>query len=109
MDKVDYVRETNVFGGLKPIMNYATKCVLLKDIYELILFCWLVLCCIYWMFSHTSNVLDHVIIIPSIFQQFVVDGYTMMDSERLFYIKIHQKQLQVDKYNSLLKSQDQNQ
>lgn len=33
----------------------------------------------------------------------------MMDFERLLYIKTHKKQLRVNKYNSLQKSQDQDQ
>ena len=34
-------------------------------------------------------------------QQFVVDGYTMIESERLSFIRNNQSKLRVDKYNNL--------
>ncbi|XP_054777266.1 uncharacterized protein LOC129285555 [Prosopis cineraria] len=34
-------------------------------------------------------------------QQFVVDGFTMMESQRIDYIKMHQQELQVDLYQGL--------
>ncbi|XP_028793347.1 uncharacterized protein LOC114749047 [Neltuma alba] len=34
-------------------------------------------------------------------QQFIVDGYTMVESERLNYIRNHQKELRVDMYRGL--------
>ena len=34
-------------------------------------------------------------------QQFLVDAYTMVESERLHYIRTHQKNLRVDLYNNL--------
>ncbi|XP_057456739.1 uncharacterized protein LOC130747739 isoform X2 [Lotus japonicus] len=40
-----------------------------------------------------------------LFQQFIVDAYTMMESDRLSYIRNHQKELRVDKYSSLQTSQ----
>lgn len=44
-----------------------------------------------------------------LFQHFIVDGYIMMESECLFYIRTHQKQLCSDKYSSLQNSQYQKQ
>ncbi|KAL5177373.1 Replication protein A DNA-binding subunit C [Glycine soja] len=41
-----------------------------------------------------------------LFQQFIVDGYTMVESERLSYIRNNQKKLRVDKYSSLQTSLD---
>ncbi|KAH1188492.1 Replication protein A DNA-binding subunit B [Glycine max] len=41
-----------------------------------------------------------------LFQQFVVDGYTMVESERLSYIRNNQKKLRVDKFCSLQQSLD---
>jgi len=40
-----------------------------------------------------------------LFQQFIVDGYTMMEAKQLFFIKTHQKQLCCVKYNTLKNSQ----
>jgi hypothetical protein len=39
-----------------------------------------------------------------LFQQFVVDGYTMMESERLTWLKKNQSTLRVSKYNNLNQS-----
>uniref|UniRef100_A0A803MTD1 ATP-dependent DNA helicase n=1 Tax=Chenopodium quinoa TaxID=63459 RepID=A0A803MTD1_CHEQI len=36
-----------------------------------------------------------------LFQQLCVDGFTMIESERMCYIRTHQKQLRVDKYKNL--------
>jgi len=36
-----------------------------------------------------------------LFQQFIVEGYTIVESERLSYIRNNQKKLRVDKYCSL--------
>ncbi|KAL3025155.1 hypothetical protein AAZX31_04G165100 [Glycine max] len=41
-----------------------------------------------------------------LFQQFVVDDYTMVESERLSYIRNNQKKLRVDKFCSLQQSLD---
>ncbi|KAH1249702.1 ATP-dependent DNA helicase PIF1 [Glycine max] len=41
-----------------------------------------------------------------LFQQFIVEGYTMVESERLSYIRNNQKKLRVDKYSSLQSSSD---
>lgn len=38
-----------------------------------------------------------------LFQQFVVDGYTMIESKRLSLIRNNLSKLKVDKYNSLSK------
>lgn len=43
------------------------------------------------------------------FEQFIVDGYTYMESERLSYIRSHQNQLKVDKYSTLYHSHEKNQ
>ncbi|XP_058775558.1 uncharacterized protein LOC131649820 [Vicia villosa] len=44
-----------------------------------------------------------------LFQQFLVDGFTMMESHRLNYIRKHQKKLRVSKYKNLNgPEQDQN-
>ncbi|KAF7808055.1 uncharacterized protein G2W53_040216 [Senna tora] len=34
-------------------------------------------------------------------QQFIVDGYTMIESQRLLYITLHQKELRADNYTTL--------
>ena len=36
-----------------------------------------------------------------LFQQFVVDGYAMIESQRLNYVRDHQQYLRVDKYKNL--------
>ncbi|KAH1061065.1 hypothetical protein GYH30_004523, partial [Glycine max] len=41
-----------------------------------------------------------------LFQQFVVEGYTMVESERLSHIRNNQKKLRVDKFCSLQQSLD---
>ncbi|KAG5149283.1 hypothetical protein JHK82_016164 [Glycine max] len=41
-----------------------------------------------------------------LFQQFVVEGYTMVESERLSYIRNNQKKRRVDKFCSLQRSLD---
>ncbi|KAL3027744.1 hypothetical protein AAZX31_03G073200 [Glycine max] len=41
-----------------------------------------------------------------LFQKFIVEGYTMVESERLSYIRNNQKKLRVDKYSSLQTSLD---
>ncbi|KAH1265240.1 Replication protein A DNA-binding subunit C [Glycine max] len=41
-----------------------------------------------------------------LFQQFIVEGYTMVESKRLSYIRNNQKKLRVDKYFSLQSSLD---
>ncbi|KAL5177388.1 ATP-dependent DNA helicase PIF1 [Glycine soja] len=41
-----------------------------------------------------------------LFQQFIVEGYIMVESERLSYIRNNQKKLRVDKYCSLQNSLD---
>ncbi|KAH1249453.1 putative pentatricopeptide repeat-containing protein [Glycine max] len=41
-----------------------------------------------------------------LFQQFIVEGYTMVESERLSYIRNNQNKLRVDKYSSLQTSLD---
>ena len=39
-------------------------------------------------------------------QQFVVDGYTMIESQRLNYVRDHQQDLRVDKHMNLSQSID---
>ncbi|XP_019435271.1 PREDICTED: uncharacterized protein LOC109341753 [Lupinus angustifolius] len=41
-----------------------------------------------------------------LFQQFVVDGYCMMESDRLNWVRNNQTQLRVDKYNNLNSTND---
>lgn len=41
-----------------------------------------------------------------LFQQFVVDGYSMMESERLCFIRKNPKKLRMDKYNNLHQTSD---
>ncbi|KAL2963053.1 hypothetical protein AAZX31_17G179600 [Glycine max] len=41
-----------------------------------------------------------------LFQQFVAEGYTMIESERLSYVRKNQKKLRVDKFCSLQQSSD---
>uniref|UniRef100_A0A0R0EW12 ATP-dependent DNA helicase n=1 Tax=Glycine max TaxID=3847 RepID=A0A0R0EW12_SOYBN len=41
-----------------------------------------------------------------LFQQFVAEGYTMIESERLSYVRNNQKKLRVDKFYSLQQSSD---
>ena len=40
-----------------------------------------------------------------LFQQFIVDGHTMMEAEQLLLIRTHQKQLRCVQYNTLKNSQ----
>ena len=35
------------------------------------------------------------------FQQFIVDGYTMMEAKQLLFIRTHQKQLHCVQHNTL--------
>ncbi|KAF1883954.1 hypothetical protein Lal_00038309, partial [Lupinus albus] len=42
-----------------------------------------------------------------LFQQFIVDGYCMMESDRLNWVRNNQTQLRVNKYNSLNSASDQ--
>ncbi|XP_023767529.2 uncharacterized protein LOC111916127 [Lactuca sativa] len=42
-----------------------------------------------------------------LFQQFLVDGYTMIESERLYYVRKQQKVLRCESYENLRKFQDQ--
>ncbi|XP_058758760.1 uncharacterized protein LOC131632013 [Vicia villosa] len=44
-----------------------------------------------------------------LFQQFLVDGYTMLESEKLEWLRKNQPKLRVSKYNSLEKEGDQSQ
>ncbi|XP_058776623.1 uncharacterized protein LOC131650945 [Vicia villosa] len=44
-----------------------------------------------------------------LFQQFLVDGYTMLESEKLEWLRKNQPKLRVSKYNSLNEEGDQNQ
>ncbi|XP_058727157.1 uncharacterized protein LOC131598591 [Vicia villosa] len=41
-----------------------------------------------------------------LFQQFLVDGFTMMESQRLNYIRKHQKKLRVSKYSNLSRPEE---
>ena len=41
-----------------------------------------------------------------LFQQWIVDGYCMIESQKLNYVKQHQQQLKVDKYINLTGSND---
>ena len=50
----------------------------------------------------TRNHESHAILmVKKLFQQFVVDGYQMIESQRSNYVKYHQKDLRVDKYINL--------
>ncbi|XP_016206591.2 uncharacterized protein LOC107646964 [Arachis ipaensis] len=42
-----------------------------------------------------------ILVSEKLFQQFVVDAYTMIESERFLYFRIHQKELRADDYKSL--------
>ena len=44
---------------------------------------------------------DTILCGRKLLQQFLVDAYTMVESERLHYIRTHQKNLRVDLYNNL--------
>lgn len=44
-----------------------------------------------------------------LFQEFVVDGYTMIESERLSFLRHNQSKLRVDKYHSLNNTESTNQ
>ena len=37
-----------------------------------------------------------------LFQQFLVDGYTIVESQRLSYVRMHQKNLRADLYKGLM-------
>ncbi|KAL5137844.1 Replication factor A protein 1 [Glycine soja] len=53
-----------------------------------------------------SNEAETLLHSRKLFQQFIVEGYTMVESERLSYIRNNQKKLRVDKYCSLQNSLD---
>ena len=42
----------------------------------------------------------------SLFQQFLVDGYTTIESDRLFYLRINQKSLRSDSYDSIQQAEN---
>ncbi|XP_052206923.1 uncharacterized protein LOC127811252 [Diospyros lotus] len=43
----------------------------------------------------------HILFSRKLFQQFLVDAYTMVETSRLNYVRTHQKQLRCDIYNGL--------
>ncbi|KAL5137857.1 Replication protein A DNA-binding subunit B [Glycine soja] len=53
-----------------------------------------------------SNEAETLLHSRKLFQQFIVEGYTMVEYERLSYIRNNQKKLRVDKYCSLQNSLD---
>ncbi|XP_019161444.1 PREDICTED: uncharacterized protein LOC109158079 [Ipomoea nil] len=48
-----------------------------------------------------KSVVNTILHARRLFQQFVVDGYTMVESGRLIYIRTHQKSLRCDSYSGL--------
>lgn len=48
-----------------------------------------------------NNEAQTLLLSRRLFQQFLVDGFTMMESQRLNYIRKHQKRLRVSKYGNL--------
>ncbi|GJZ48942.1 uncharacterized protein Tco_0603132 [Tanacetum coccineum] len=44
---------------------------------------------------------DLILLGRKLFQQFLVDGYTMMETERLYFVRNNQKQLRCDTYSNL--------
>ncbi|KAI5402012.1 hypothetical protein KIW84_066465 [Lathyrus oleraceus] len=48
-----------------------------------------------------NNEAQTLLLSRRLFQQFLVDGFTMMESQRLNYIRKHQKRLPVSKYGNL--------
>ncbi|KAI5424717.1 hypothetical protein KIW84_030777 [Lathyrus oleraceus] len=48
-----------------------------------------------------NNEAQTILLSRRLFQQFLVDGFTMMESQRLNYIRKHQKRLRVSKYGNL--------
>ncbi|KAL2992795.1 hypothetical protein AAZX31_10G068400 [Glycine max] len=59
-----------------------------------------------YRFQSRSNEAQTLLHSRKLFQQFIVEGYTMVESERLSYIRNNQKKLRVDKYSSLQTSLD---
>ena len=51
-----------------------------------------------------ENEADTILRSGKLFQQFIVDGWTMIESERLFFVRKNQTLLRAENYNSLLDS-----
>ncbi|XP_019183654.1 PREDICTED: uncharacterized protein LOC109178476 [Ipomoea nil] len=49
-----------------------------------------------------NSVQSTILFAKRLFQQFVVDGYTMVESGRLIYIRTHQKSLRCETYSGLI-------
>ncbi|KAL5158552.1 hypothetical protein HKD37_15G042998 [Glycine soja] len=62
--------------------------------------------CFAYRLQSMSNEAQNLFHYRKLFQQFIVEGYTMVESERLSYIRNNQKKLRVDKYCSLQNSLD---
>ncbi|XP_054796096.1 uncharacterized protein LOC129301562 [Prosopis cineraria] len=54
----------------------------------------------YQLMSRSQEV-SAILHVKRLCQQFVVDGFTMMESQRIDYIKMHQQELRVDLYQGL--------
>ncbi|XP_028797692.1 uncharacterized protein LOC114753197 [Neltuma alba] len=48
-----------------------------------------------------ENEISTVLHAGKLFQQFIVDGYTMIEAQRLLWVRTHQKELRVDLYQGL--------
>uniref|UniRef100_A0A0R0KEV8 ATP-dependent DNA helicase n=1 Tax=Glycine max TaxID=3847 RepID=A0A0R0KEV8_SOYBN len=62
--------------------------------------------CFAYRLQFKSNEAQTLLHSRKLFQQFIVEGYTMVESIRLSYIRNNQKKLRVDKYCSLQNSLD---
>ncbi|XP_028752993.1 uncharacterized protein LOC114712613, partial [Neltuma alba] len=48
-----------------------------------------------------ENEMSTILHAEKLFQQFIVDGYTMIEAQRLLWVKMHQKELRADLYQGL--------
>ena len=49
-----------------------------------------------------AGAINHILRCRQLFQQFVVDMYAKIESERLLFVRLNQKKLRVDKYIHLM-------
>ncbi|XP_028801017.1 uncharacterized protein LOC114756253 [Neltuma alba] len=49
-----------------------------------------------------ENEMSTILHTEKLFQQFIVDGYTMIEAQRLLWVRTHQKELRVDLYQGLI-------
>ncbi|KAL5132868.1 hypothetical protein HKD37_03G006287 [Glycine soja] len=60
----------------------------------------------YYRLQSRTNEAQTILHSKRLFQQWIVDGYCMIESQKLNYVRQHQQQLRVDKYINLSASND---